>query len=198
MRKSIKLILVAVLIASLGGLGGYWVRGHQLSHIPNTWYEINRIPLKGNDSGLTYTTQALFDADIPLPDITSAKAKVKFLPMPGEINYQLGYVITVDIAKLDPEKVPGKYKEKKTEKSKSGEWTLDPLKEVVYELNVSFELQDQDGFRLIEVKGPKHNVFSGQSNVLQEVVETPISVDISKRTKVIVPKVNVEKCVSCK
>ena len=197
MRKSIKLILVAVLIASLGGLGGYWFRGHQLSRIPNTWHEIDRIPLAGKDSGLSFSSEALFDVDIPLPNITSAKARVKFLPIPGEINYLLGYVVTVDIAKLDLEKVPAKYKETKDLKTKSGEWKSVPLEEVVYEISISFELQDQDGFRLIVVKGSKHKVSSGQSNVLQDVGETLISVNIAKRTKVILPKVYVERCVSC-
>jgi hypothetical protein len=97
-------------------------------------------------------------------------------------------VVTIDIASLDLKKVPDKYKSEKPIVSQTGKWILEPLKEVVYELHVSFALQDEDGFQLVEVTGPKHDVSSGQQNTLQEAIGQSVSLDVAKRTKRIVPK----------
>jgi hypothetical protein len=194
-KASRTVIFIAITLGS--GMLGYWLRDHQLSSVSEDWIEYTA-PLKGNNSGIAYTTDALFNSDIPFPDITGVKAKTKFVrASAGGSNVTVGYLAQVDIAKLDPSKIPNKYKAKKTETSKSGEWTTEPLKEVVYAAHFSFSLLDKDGFTLAQVEGPNHGLLSGQSNTLQEIVKQPIALDIAQRAAKIVPKLSIDKCVSC-
>lgn len=197
MRSILKFGIVIFVSLVMGGLVGWWLHGRQLSKVSDAWYEVNPIPLKGKHSGLGYSSEALFNSDIPLPEVTVATAKMKFLPAQDGRAYILGYVVVIEIAKLYSAKVPEKYKSQKPITSKTGKWMMDPLKEVVYELHLSFELQDKDGFQLLEVTGPKHNVSSGQQSTLQEAIQQSVSLDVASRTKRIVPKLSIDRCVSC-
>jgi hypothetical protein len=194
-KVSRTVIFVAITLGS--GVLGYWLRGHQLSSVSEEWFE-DTVPRRGNDSGVAYTTDALFNSDIPFPDITGVKAKTKFIRAAGGgRNVTVGYLAQVDVAKLDPSKIPNKYKTKKAETSKSGEWTTEPLKEVVYSAHFSFSLLDKDGFALAQVEGATHDLLSGRSNTLQEIVKQPIALDIAQRAVKIVPKLSIDKCISC-
>jgi len=194
-KASRTVVFIAIILGS--GVLGYWLRDNQLSSVSKEWIEVT-VPLKGNNSGIAYTTDALFNSDIPLPDITGVKVKAKFVrSLAGGSNVTVGYLAQVDIAKLNPSKIPDKYKTKKTVTSKSGEWTTEPLKEVVYAAHFRFSLLDKDGFTLAQVEGPNHYLSSGQSNTLQEIVNQPIAPDIAQRAAKIVGELSIDKCVSC-
>ena len=68
---------------------------------------------------------------------------------------------------------------------------------MVYELHLSFVLQDKDGFEQAKVTGPKHDVLSGQQNTLQEAIQARVPFDVAKQIKTIVPKFSIDRCVSC-
>jgi hypothetical protein len=90
MRSILKFPIVIFVSLIVGGVAGWWFHGRQLSKISDAWYEVNPMPLKGGRSGLGYSSEALFNSDIPLPEITSATAKMKFLPAQDGRGYLLG------------------------------------------------------------------------------------------------------------
>jgi hypothetical protein len=96
-----------------------------------------------------------------------------------ELN--LGYIVSVDIEKLDLQKVPQKYKVEKKEKSTAGEVTVLPIEEVVYSVTFEFILKDKDGFELLKIKSDPHNVYSGKVNEFQDVVSQAIPLAIAER-----------------
>ena len=124
MRNVLKFGIVIFGSLVVGGVAGWWFHARQLMSISDAWYEVNPIPLKGEGSGLGYSSEALFNSDIPLPEITSATAKMKFLPSQDGRGYMLGYVATIEIANLDATKIPEKYRGKKPshQRQASGFW----------------------------------------------------------------------------
>src|SRR5262245_29670242 len=108
MRSSLNLVIVICVTLVMGGVAGWWLHGQQLSRIPDTWYEVNPMHLAGDGSNLGYTSEALFGSDIPLPTISRASAKMKFLPAQDGTSYMLGYIVTIDIMNLDSETIPAK------------------------------------------------------------------------------------------
>jgi len=194
--------LGAVVTVSLlvGGAGGYLLRVYQDSVVPEKWHETAQMPLVGPNSGLSYSTEAMFDSDIPLPAIANVSAKAKFRPSSDGANkVTLGYVVVVTVENLKAENIPDGYKVPKTERvGKAGELTLLPPKEVVYEMHLSFTLKDKDGFDLAVVNGKQHSLLSGQSNVLQDLIDDALPQEVAQRTTAIVPHLSVDKCVTCR
>jgi hypothetical protein len=118
----------------------------------------------------TYTNEALFDSDIPLPDIKSVSGKTKFRTgreKPSEL--EAGYVLEFDIDKLDKTKLPEKYRKPTVGQSKQGEYTIEPVEEVTYSANFRFTLQDKDHFDLQEVQSEAQYIQSGTKFIKAEI-----------------------------
>jgi hypothetical protein len=80
--------------------------------------------LGSSGRGYGFTTEAAWDSDIPLPEVKRIWGKCKFLkPVTnsGNGDFNLGYIISVDIDKLDLQKVPQKYKVEQRERFKGKE-----------------------------------------------------------------------------
>lgn len=157
--------------------------------------------LDQSGKGYEYSSEALFNSDIPFPEIRKLSGKCKFLSAPkksrnDELN--LGYIVSVDIEKLDLQKVPQKYKVEKKEKHTAGEFTVLPIEEVVYSVTFEFKLKDKDGFELLKLKSPSHSIYSGKVNEFQDVVRQVIPLTIAERVSSTILSMIVEKCETCK
>ncbi len=200
MRNSIRIYVpLIVLSLILGLLGGYWYATLNANKLPDVWIEKQNISTKGENSGVSYLTEALFDSEIRLPDIKSIRAKVKFIRSPNaKPNLAaVGYVVSVGVDKLDKDKIPKKYLKEREEKYKAGTFIVQPLEEIIYGVHLEFVLVDKDGFQLAELKGPKHSLSSGKTNEFQDMIQDHVSIETAKRTVDVRPRIVVEKCVSC-
>ena len=160
------------------------------------WQDLTIDP---NGKGYGYTSEALFNSDIALPEIKKLSGKSKILS-PIELDggeFHLGYIVSVDVEKLDSKNVPEKYKKEHKEKYKAGEFTAMPIQEVVYQVTFEFTLKDKDGFELVKLVGPKHSLYSGKDNRVQDKVSQPILKTVAGRTKDIVFYMTVERCETC-
>jgi hypothetical protein len=200
MRNSIRIYLPLIVFSLLLGLFiGYWYATFNANKLPDVWIEKQNIFTRGENSGVSYLTEALFDSEIRLPDIKNMSAKVKFMnPHDTRSNLAaLGYIMVVEVDKLDKNKIPQKYLMERKEKYKGGTFTRLPLEGVVFEVHFEFALIDRDGFQLAKIKGPKHNLLSGQINKFQDTVQDCVSIETAKRTVDLRPSMVVEKCLSC-
>jgi len=199
MRNSIRIYVPLIALSLiLGLLGGYWYATLNANKLPDVWIEKQNISTKGENSGVLYLTEALFDSEICLPDIKSIRAKVKFIcPPNAKPNLAaIGYVVSVEVDKLDKDKIPKKYLNEREEKYKAGTFIIQPLEEVIYDVHFEFVLVDKDGFQLAELRGPKHSLTSGKTNEFQDITQGHVSIEAAKRTVDVTPRMVVEKCVS--
>jgi hypothetical protein len=144
--------------------------------------------------GIGYTSEALFAADIPLPEVAGIAGEVKFVQTDDRQLVRLGYRVKVPVPALDAAKIPAKYKQRK---KLTGGWeTLRP-KQVVYETIFSFRIKDVDGFLLREVTSEPHFLTSGNENGFQGLVAGPIPVGTARRAATVEAYMSVEKCVTC-
>ena len=77
------------------------------------------VPVKG---AISYHSSALFDADIPLPDIEGVEAKIKLIAPPSgeaESTRVIAYIIHVRVASLEKENIPAKYLKERVEQYKA-------------------------------------------------------------------------------
>jgi len=122
MRIGARSALAAVLLCVVAG-GGYVVgtwRGRGRT-TDNKWFVSESIPLSGSDGAVSYTDDALLNADIPLPSVEAIDAKIKLLANPaGATTCSLGYLVRVRVASLDKKNIPAKYLESRTEASIPG------------------------------------------------------------------------------
>lgn len=139
--------------------------------------------------------EALFDADIKLPDIKTLTGKAKFIDESGHIRF--GYLVTVVVEKLDLAKLPENYRKERTHKAKGGEFTILPPDQVVYEMHFEFTFKDKDNFVLFTLKSPRDNLTSGKDNQFQRIVEVSIPYNIAVRTSDIVFSMSIDKCATC-
>ena len=147
----------------------------------------------------SYTSEALFDADIPLPDIKNISGLMKFrlgCDKPNEL--EAGYIVEFDIDKLDKAKLPEKYRKATVGQSKQGEYTIEPVGEVTYSAKCQFTLQDKDHFELLETNGGDQYIESGKRNQLQGLATDVVPLAIAQRTKFITLEIRVEKCETCR
>ena len=147
----------------------------------------------------SYTTEALFDSDIPLPDIKNISGEMKFRSgRDNPSDLEAGYVVEFDVDKLNKDKLPGKYRKPTTYQSKQGEYTVDPVQEVVYIAKFQFTLQDKDHFDLLKTSSEAQYIYSGQHNRFQGLAAEPVPARIAERVKFIKAQINVEKCETCR
>jgi len=161
------------------------------------WKELS---IDKSGKGYGFTSEALFNSDIPLPEIKKLSGKSKFIKAPNATSDELnlGYVISVDIDKLDLQKIPEKYKVERKEQHKAGEFTVLPIEDAVYEISFDFALKDKDGFEILELKSPSHNLYTGKMNSFQDSVKQTISSAIADRVANIGLHMTIEKCETCR
>ncbi|MCX5814360.1 MAG: hypothetical protein NT178_17720 [Proteobacteria bacterium] len=197
MKAKARFIAIGVALLVIGMAVGYYFAVAVKTPRNFDWKALS---LDQPGKGYGYSSEALFGSDIRLPEIRKLSGKCKFLsasPKSRNEELNLGYVVSVDVEKLDLQRVPQKYKVEKKEKYKSGEWTVPPIDEVVYSVTFAFTLKDKDGFILLELKSPSHSIYSGKVNVFQSVVEKPILPAIAERVANITLSMMVEKCETC-
>jgi len=198
MNRSILLVGVTFL---LGAISGYWFRGHQGTKLEDRWIVVTEPESDRDYSFVSFSADALFESDIPLPDITSLVVRAKFLSKAGSEKskpYAIGYVSEVSVADLDISKIPEEYKQSKTEQHRSGPLTYLPLEQVVYEVRFTFALLDKDGFKITQVEGPREFLESGKNNVFQDASVETVSLDEARKTSKVKPHLTVLRCVSCR
>lgn len=157
--------------------------------------EWKQLTIDPGSRGYGFSSEALFDADIKLPDIKALTGKAKFIDEPGRIRF--GYLITVVVDKLDPTKVPGKYRKEREINAKGGKFTITPSEQVTYQIHYEFTFRDKDNFIVFSIKSPHDNLASGKDNQFQSIVEEPIPYNIAVRTSDIVFSMSIDKCVTC-
>lgn len=191
-------IIIGIGLLVIGIALGYYIAVTMKAAKNFDWKELS---LDQSGKGYRYYSEALFNSDIPLPEIKKLSGKCKFISTSTKLRkdeLNLGYVVSVDIAKLDLQKVPQKYKVEKKEKYTAGEFTVLPIEEVVYSVTFEFRLQDKDGFELLNLKSLPHSIYSGKVNKFQDVVRQAIPPAIAERVSSSILSMTVEKCETCK
>lgn len=140
----------------------------------------------------------VFKTDIALPQIKEFKGKAKFLPdSVSSMSKELGYIVHVVVPPLDLKKVPEKYLKDKPVKIEGVKTVRPPIEQVYYEVVLSFNIKDKDGFTIAELTSPSEVIVSGKDNVLQNVMPKMIADDIAERAKAISVKLTLNKCNTC-
>jgi hypothetical protein len=152
----------------------------------------------GGRISISYSDATITQSDIPAPHVTALSGKAKFLSesSPSGADAPLGYVISVSADALDKGKLPEKYKKEKVIPTKGGPLTALPLEQATYEVHFVFRLLDRDGFQLLTVNSPKHNIESGKATQLQSQTEATVSSRIASHTQKIALHMVVDKCLS--
>lgn len=168
--------------------------------VPNI-FAAEWIPLSidtNGKNGVFFKTEGLW-SDIPLPDVVDLSGKAKFIEsINGKSDaLNLGYIINVEVAPLDLEKVPQMYKEELVEVIKGREIAWQPIEQVIYEVAFEFFLKDADGFTLRDLISKKHDIYSGKQNRYQDIVIKKVPISLVKRISSISFHVVVGKCVTC-
>jgi hypothetical protein len=192
--KRHKIIVIILFSFTIGAFAGYGYHSYSTNRIKSHWIITQNIPTKGDGCSVGYSTEA-FQAEIPLPSIKKFDVKTKFIKPKTYIKGKasLGYIVKVSVGGLDPNDIPDRYKKE----LKIGKFTIEPLKEVVYEVHIEFKLYDSDGFELIKLSGPEHNLNSGQTNIFQDIAKELIPIDLMNRCIKIKPYMHIDRCLSC-
>ena len=196
--KNKHIAVVSLIAATVGALAMYLYVFvfYSKSSIPEGWIEVS---ISGH--GYSYSSEALFDSDISLPDLSALHGKIKFLRYgaDGGNHSQLGYLIRVSVKSLDTAKIPETYRQRRSvERHKGGEVILEPVQQVVYKVHFEFELKDKDGFVLMSTTSEPSYLYSGQENVFQGIAQQKISLEKAKHTKSVTLNMSVEKCETCR
>ena len=195
--KNKRQVIFGIALVFLTLVVGYYV-GKTVSTTKDfDWKELS---IDKTGKGYGFTSEALFNSDISLPEIKSLSGKTKFIKSQNATSdeFNLGYVVSVDIDKINFEKIPQKYKVEKKEQYKAGEVTVLPIEEAVFEISFAFVLKDKDGFEIVKLKSPPHSLYTGKVNDFQDIVEQSISSAIADRTVSIVLNMTIEKCETCR
>jgi hypothetical protein len=190
LRRVVAVSLVVVVAAVVGAAIMFAYLRHKQD--PYSWHQLEM-------DKSSYTTEALFDSEIPLPDIKNISGKIKFRIGPDNPSeLEAGYVVEFDVDKLNKDKLPEKYRKPTPYQSKQGRYTVDPVQEVVYVAKFQFTLQDKDHFDLLKTSSDAQYIYSGQHNRFQGLAADPVPARIAERVKVIKGQINVEKCETCR
>ncbi len=178
------------------------VCGYYLGISTRTAKEFNwrMLTVDPNSKGYVFSSEALFNSDIRLPNIKDLSGRYKFLNTTKDDmdKFHLGYIVSVDVEKLNIEEIPQKYKVDRKENYKAGEFIVSPIEEVVYQIYFEFALKDKDGFKLVKLTGPKHYLSSNKTNRFQDKVVATIAGTVVDQTKDVSLEMTVQKCETCK
>ena len=206
-RKQAIFALIALAFgAALGVIGAVLFLNHRF---PSQWFPLvttateNGVP-SGNSANVgerlsvSYSKATITESDIPALGVTALSGKAKFLSdsSPSSANAPLGYIVSVTAKALDTSKLPEKYKRQKVISTKAGPLTALPLEQATFEIHFVFRLRDRDGFQLLNIDSPKHDVESGKTSQIQAQTQSPISAQIAAHTATIELHMVVDKCLS--
>lgn len=178
--------LVFILIGVVLGSSATYV----LLHFPHH----NWVPLTKQGKGLAWSSDALFNVDIPFPETTSPEGKFKFVNRGIGHGTELGFLVKTKMDKLDVSKLPAKYKT--TEQR--GQFTIGPTDAVVYTGHLDFTLKDGDGFVLMTTKSEPIEIWSGKENTLQGFAKDSVPDAVVKRTVSVEMELTFDKCETCR
>jgi hypothetical protein len=182
MIKRLALLAAGVVI----GVACTYALMHRVNH---SWIE-----LQTEHHGLAWANEVFSESDIPLPEQKDPQGQAKFVDRGIGKGYELGYVVTSRMEKLDQGKLPEKYK-----KSQSwGKYTIGPTESVTYSAHLDFILKDADGFELITTKSDPVYIESGKENKLQGFAKDSIPDALVRRTKTILVNLVLDKCETCR
>ena len=196
MKRSWRVIFTTVLCIAAGSLIIYFFVMRMGSGFSRRWFDVSPEGVKFSSEPPKggYGSAPPGEGDIPLPQVTKLVGSTKFLERYGpQEDVALGYRMNVSVARLDPTKIPEKYRKSR----RIGDEELPAIQEAVYRVHFDFALQDADGFALMHAFSPPVFLKSGQDNVFQDVVWQLIPVAIAKRTKSVAEVLIVEDCESC-
>ena len=184
-------LLACVFAFAAGGLAMFAFL--RLQHVSSSWFELTRAT-----SPLTFSEDVAFRSDIALPDINEISGTAKFVPATdGSSSRKLGYLVQINVPSLDLRKVPGKYLVRKQLAIAGVKAYREPIKEVYYEVQLTFALKDRDGFTLAKLVSPSETVSSGKDNQLQNFATKTVTTDLAARTKLITLELYLMKCITC-
>lgn len=195
--RRVLIALSCLLAFGLGYLAALFLPSIFSPHVDSRWRPLPDLEAK---NGISYSTDALFKSDIPLPDMKSTGSAAKFIEdgsvRPSSIRF--GYKIAVNVAPLDLSKVPAAYKKEKPIDLGGGRTITElPIEQVTYEVRFDFTLKDKDGFTLANLKSEPQNVESGKVNSFQGFSTEAIPFVMASKTETILFELYVVKCVSC-
>ena len=161
--------------------------------VTSDWFELVKA-----SSPIGFSTEALFESDIRLPQVKEISGKAKFLPEGNVPNsHQLGYLVHVVVLPLNLKIVPEKYLKEKPIGVKGDKMVRPAIEQVYYEAELDFELKDKDGFTLAKLVSHSETIRSGMDNQLQQFALKPVANDVAARTKTIYVHLHVKKCSTC-
>jgi hypothetical protein len=176
---------------------------------PSQWFALASAPLDGGvpsgnsvDVGgrvsVSYSEATIVESDIPAPHVTALSGRAKFLSdsAPSGAGAPLGYIVTVSADALDMSKLPEKYKREKIISTKGGPLTALPLQQATYDVHFVFSLLDRDGFQLLTINSPHHNIESGKTNQFQSQSESLVTARIASHTQKIGLHMVIDRCLS--
>lgn len=206
-KKQMMFLLLALILGLLVGVAGAVL--FFAPRFPSQWFSLvttatdHGVP-SGNSLNVgarlsvSYSDATITESDIPALDVTALSGKAKFLSdlSASSASAPLGYVVTISTKPLDTSKLPDKYKKRKIIPTKAGPLTALPLEQATYEIHFVFRLLDRDGFQLLSVDSPKHNVESGKTNQIQAQTGSAIPTYTAAHTAKIALHMAVDKCLS--
>ena len=173
--------LVVVLTLCIGiAIGVLLVWGVNRLSVPSSWFEVDA------NRG-TWLSDQVVESDIPLAKVVSLKGRARFIDHdPASPSVGVGYILDLELSRIDPAKIPGKY-------SLDRPVTGSSLKELAvtipyYTTQFYFELRDKDGFIVQTITGQEHNAYSGKVN--RDTGQTKL--DVSRQKAAIVRSVTVQ------
>jgi hypothetical protein len=205
--KQLIFALAALALGALLGVGGTVL--FLGPRFPSQWFAlITTASDSGVPSGnsvnvgarlsISYSDATITRSDIPALDVTALSGKAKFLAdsSPSGATAPLGYIVTVSGKPVDKSKIPDKYKKEKVIPTKAGPLTALPLDEATFETHFVFRLLDRDGFELLTVESPKHDIQSGRTSDIQAQTNSAIPAHTAAHTAKIALHMVVDKCLS--
>ncbi len=195
MKKTIVALIFGMFL--VGAFVGYWLHYCSSASIRSNWIELQNAPLSGDDSCLGYSTEVIFESDIPGPEIERIDVKIKFIESTEQQEKKkahVGYIVEVSVENLDVNNIPEKYKK---EHKMAGDLVIPPLEQATYEAKLSFKLFDKDSFVLLELTGEQtHHLVTGKTNIFQGLTKEMVPVSIIRRIAKFKPYLHVTKCLS--
>lgn len=206
-RKQIFLVALALLAGAI--IGALATAKLLTPSLPSHWFTF--IPAASETSvpsgnsvdvasriSISYSITVIAESDIAAPRVTALSGKAKFLPDVSldDDRSAIGFVISVSADPLDRSTLPEKYKKERIIHVKAGPLTLLPLEEATYEVYFRLSLLDKDGFELLTVDTPKHNIQSGKTSQIQAQTDPLVTSRVAAQTDKITLHMVVEKCLS--
>jgi hypothetical protein len=186
MLKRLAPLTAGVLVGVVAGVACTYALMHRVNY---SWMQ-----LQTQHHGLAWANEVFSESDIPLPEQKDPQGRAKFVNRGIGKGYELGYVVTSRMEKLDQNKLPEKYKKSR----RWGNLTLDPTESVTYNAHLEFTLKDADGFELMTTRSEPLYVMSGDENKMQGFAMDSIPDALIRRTKNMFVTLVVDKCETCR